>query len=72
MLTLRVEASPGSDVDDVAKGMVNLAKALKVRVECRFNGVELFAYSVTKWASMVKNYEDEFSSLQHAKNAGGL
>ena len=73
MLVLRVEADAGSIVDDVAKSMVQLVCNLGVGVVCMFNGVELYAFPGLKWAAIVRQYEDEFSALQHPKKAkGGL
>jgi hypothetical protein len=41
MLEINVEAMVGSDIEDVTKDLLDLARRLNLRVNCDFNGTRL-------------------------------
>lgn len=53
---LKIEVTPGTDIETAFSEAIRLAKALSCTIEFKFNGITCFGYSEGKVENGVKNY----------------
>lgn len=68
-IILKVELIPGTDIDDAASDMCELANRVGTLVEANFNGVKLWARPGDKPLKLAEDYYIQLQSMRPSKIA---
>ena len=70
-LTLQVEILIGSDIQDVARDLCQLAERVGLMCKARFNGITLLVDQGDNPETLVANYHDAIKSAHPSRLATG-